>query len=70
MKAIALFPEKLSLECIDVPEPTIQAADEVKLQVLQVGVCGTDREEASGLCVYYFVYGYSSVGVASARKFC
>ncbi len=48
MKAIALFPDKLSLECIDVPEPTIQAADEVKLQVLQVGVCGTDREEASG----------------------
>lgn len=32
----------------DRPEPSVDTADDVKLQVLQVGICGTDREEAAG----------------------
>jgi threonine dehydrogenase-like Zn-dependent dehydrogenase len=48
MKAIALTPGTTELRIVDRPEPTISAPDEVKLQVLQVGICGTDREEAAG----------------------
>jgi threonine dehydrogenase-like Zn-dependent dehydrogenase len=48
MKAIALVPGTTTLRLIDRPEPVITSPDEVKLRVLQVGICGTDREEASG----------------------
>ena len=48
MKAIALVPGTTTLRLVDRPEPSVSAPDEVKLQVLQVGICGTDREEASG----------------------
>ena len=48
MKAIALVPGTTNLRLVDLPEPSITAPDEVKLEVLQVGICGTDREEASG----------------------
>lgn len=48
MKAIALVPGTTQLRLADRPEPAIGAPDEVKLRVLQVGICGTDREEAAG----------------------
>ena len=48
MKAIVLVPGTANLRLVDYPEPSITVPDEVKLKVLQVGVCGTDREEASG----------------------
>jgi threonine dehydrogenase-like Zn-dependent dehydrogenase len=48
MKAIALVPGTTHLSLVDRPEPDITVPDQVKLQVLQVGICGTDREEASG----------------------
>ncbi len=48
MKAITLIPGTTTLRLADRPEPEISAPDEVKLQVLEVGICGTDREEASG----------------------
>jgi threonine dehydrogenase-like Zn-dependent dehydrogenase len=48
MKAIVLIPGTTSLRLVDRPEPKIAAPDEVKVQILQVGICGTDREEASG----------------------
>ena len=48
MKAIALVPGTTNLRLVDLPEPSINAPDEVKLKVLQVGICGTDREEAAG----------------------
>ena len=48
MKAIALIPGTSTLHLVDRPEPQITAPDEVKVQVLEVGICGTDREEASG----------------------
>jgi threonine dehydrogenase-like Zn-dependent dehydrogenase len=48
MKAIALVPGTTTLRLVDRPEPEITAPDEVKVQTLEVGICGTDREEASG----------------------
>jgi threonine dehydrogenase-like Zn-dependent dehydrogenase len=48
MKAIALVPGTTHLRLVDLPEPSVNAPDEVKLKVVQVGICGTDREEASG----------------------
>ncbi len=48
MKAIVLIPGTTSLRLVDRPEPSITSPEEVKLKVLQVGICGTDREEASG----------------------
>jgi glucose 1-dehydrogenase len=48
MKAIALVPGTTALRLVDLPEPSITAQDQVKVEVLEVGICGTDREEASG----------------------
>lgn len=48
MKALVLEPHTTNLQIQERPEPHIQQADEIKVQVLQVGICGTDREEASG----------------------
>ena len=48
MKAIAIIPGAPGVRLVDRPEPSITAPDEIKLRVLHVGVCGTDREEAAG----------------------
>src|SRR4051812_11176544 len=48
MKAIALKPGTTEVALIDMEEPQISADDEVKMKILQVGICGTDREEAAG----------------------
>ncbi len=48
MKAIAITPGSTSVHLIDRTEPQIVDDDDVKLQVLRVGICGTDREEVSG----------------------
>ena len=48
MKAISLKPGTTALQLTSRDEPSIAAPDEVKLQVLRVGICGTDREEAAG----------------------
>lgn len=53
MKAAAVFPARKSLEVVnDFPEPKMESPTAVKLRVLNVGVCGTDREIAS------FQYGF------------
>jgi threonine dehydrogenase-like Zn-dependent dehydrogenase len=48
MKAVAVFPARrgvhLGVQLIDHPEPNIQSPTQVKVRVLDVGVCGTDRE--------------------------
>jgi glucose 1-dehydrogenase len=44
MKAIAVFPNKKTLDLIDVPEPRLSAPTEAKVRILDVGICGTDRE--------------------------
>jgi threonine dehydrogenase-like Zn-dependent dehydrogenase len=57
MKAAAVYPDKKSLGIVnDFPEPKLQSPSGVKLRVLNVGVCGTDREIAS------FLYGVPPKG--------
>lgn len=56
MKAVAVFPQHRSVRLIDVDEPQIQSSTQVKLRILEVGICGTDRE----LC--RFVYGAPPAG--------
>jgi threonine dehydrogenase-like Zn-dependent dehydrogenase len=48
MDALALVPGTTTLRLVERPEPALSAPDQVKLKVLRVGICGTDREEASG----------------------
>ncbi len=48
MKAIVLTPGTTELRIEERPEPVVSGTDSVKLQVLRVGICGTDREEARG----------------------
>jgi threonine dehydrogenase-like Zn-dependent dehydrogenase len=48
MKGIAIKTGTTDLHLVDRPEPSITSPDEIKLRVLQVGICGTDREEVSG----------------------
>jgi threonine dehydrogenase-like Zn-dependent dehydrogenase len=50
--AVAIFPEKREVRVIDRPEPRGLKGSEVLLRVLEVGICGTDRElVASGHAV-------------------
>jgi threonine dehydrogenase-like Zn-dependent dehydrogenase len=48
MKAISIVPQTTNVHLVDIPEPSISAPDEIKLRILEVGICGTDREEAEG----------------------
>jgi threonine dehydrogenase-like Zn-dependent dehydrogenase len=47
MKAVAVFPAEKRFSIIDHPEPAIASATEVKLRMLDVGICGTDKEIVS-----------------------
>jgi threonine dehydrogenase-like Zn-dependent dehydrogenase len=48
MKAIAITPGTRAARLVERPEPQIEAADQIKLRTLRVGICGTDREEVAG----------------------
>lgn len=48
MKAIAITPGTPGARLVDRPEPAVTADDHVKLRVVRVGICGTDREEVAG----------------------
>ena len=48
MKAVTLVPGTSNVRLADIPEPRVFAKDTVKMRVVRVGICGTDREEASG----------------------
>lgn len=50
MKAVAVFPQDRSVKLIAVDEPQIQTDVQVKLRILEVGICGTDRE----ICRFVF----------------
>ncbi len=56
MKAVAVFPDQREVRIVEEPEPCIASAREARLRVLDVGVCGTDRE----ICA--FEYGTPPVG--------
>jgi len=47
MKALAVFPSSREVRLIDQPEPAIAGPTEVKLRILEAGICGTDREITS-----------------------
>ena len=47
MKAVAVFPARREVQLIEHPEPGIQSPTQIKMRVLDVGVCGTDREISS-----------------------
>jgi threonine dehydrogenase-like Zn-dependent dehydrogenase len=48
MRAIAITPGDKGPRLVDRPEASITQDDEVKLKVVRVGICGTDREEVVG----------------------
>lgn len=57
MKGAAVFPGERTLRVVaDVPEPRVESHTDVKLRVLQVGVCATDREIAA------FMFGTPPAG--------
>jgi glucose 1-dehydrogenase len=51
MKAVAVFPGTREVKLVEHPQPKLSEPDEVMLRVLDVGICGTDRE------IYSFKYG-------------
>ncbi len=48
MKAISIKPGTTSIQLVERPEPKIGAPDDVKVKIVRVGICGTDREETAG----------------------
>lgn len=56
MKAVAVFPGQREVRVVDEPEPRIGTPTQARLRVLDVGVCGTDRE----ICA--FEYGTPPAG--------
>jgi glucose 1-dehydrogenase len=56
MQAIAVMPSSKQISIIDQPEPSISKPTDVKLRMLEAGVCGTDRE----ICA--FEYGTPPAG--------
>jgi len=68
MRAIAVFPDSREVKLIETVEPVITRLGQVKLRMLDVGICGTDKEISS--FVYgspppgerYFVLGHEALG--------
>jgi threonine dehydrogenase-like Zn-dependent dehydrogenase len=68
MRAVAVYPYEHRVRIIDHAEPQIISPWDVKLRMLEVGVCGTDKD----ICTYrwgspprgwdYFVLGHESLG--------
>jgi glucose 1-dehydrogenase len=56
MKAGAVFPGRRKVEVVALEEPKISSPSQIKLRMLEVGVCGTDREICS------FDYGTAPEG--------
>jgi len=46
MRAVAVFPASRAVRVIDHPAPRLERPTDVLAQVLEVGICGTDREIA------------------------
>jgi glucose 1-dehydrogenase len=47
MRAVAVFPASHEIRVVDHPVPALRAPNDVRVRVLEVGVCGTDREITS-----------------------
>lgn len=50
MKAVAVFPDKKEIKLIDHPAPEITKPTEVKVRILEVGICGTDKD----ICTFQY----------------
>ncbi len=48
MHALALTVGTTNLQLVERPEVFISAPDDVKVKIIRVGICGTDREVARG----------------------
>src|ERR1700684_900735 len=48
MKGIAIIPGTPGSRIVDRPEPSVTAPDEIKVKIIRVGICGTDRKEVAG----------------------
>jgi threonine dehydrogenase-like Zn-dependent dehydrogenase len=48
MKAVVPTPDTSTRRLTDRPKRAVTPPDDVKVRALRVGICGTDREEASG----------------------
>ena len=68
MRAIAVTPSAKAVGIIDLPEPQISSPTDVKLRMIEAGVCGTDKE----ICAFEYgtpppgsellVIGHESLG--------
>ncbi|HXJ22050.1 MAG TPA: glucose 1-dehydrogenase [Polyangia bacterium] len=56
MRAVAMFPAEKKIRVVERPSPKIERDDQVRLRMLDVGVCGTDHEIAR------FEYGTPPAG--------
>jgi threonine dehydrogenase-like Zn-dependent dehydrogenase len=56
LKAVAVFPDSREVKLIEQEEPIITQPDQVKLRMLDIGICGTDKE----ICT--FAYGTPPAG--------
>jgi threonine dehydrogenase-like Zn-dependent dehydrogenase len=56
MKAIAVYPEQRQVKLIEAEAPTLSGDRQVRLRMLEAGVCGTDKEICS------FQYGTAPQG--------
>lgn len=45
MKAISLLNDTRQVELIEVPVPVISQPNQLKLKIIEIGICGTDREQ-------------------------
>lgn len=71
MKAVAVYPQRREVKLIERDEPRIMNSSHVKIRMLEVGVCGTDKD----LCAFvhgtapagsdHFILGHESLGEVS-----
>jgi len=69
MKAVAVSPSSRQVGLVDVAEPALQGNTQVRIRILEVGVCGTDKE----ICRFdygtppsgseYLVLGHEALGI-------
>lgn len=68
MKAVAVDHDRETVEVVDHPEPEIEQENEVKLEIIEAGICGTDREIANfdygtpPADENYLIIGHEAVG--------
>lgn len=68
MRAVSILPSRCSVRLVDSAEPVLRTPTDVKLRMLDVGICGTDKEIAA--CQYgtppgdddFLVIGHESLG--------